>query len=461
QIIDQETTSLKHAQASYDEGNPRTPLLKLIEAKQGVTRAKIDFSTFLLNETALTPDEYVQERLNLRSLYEELRDLAKEEVQAGKEMYEVGRMTLDELFQFERKLSEAEIALIRLFPEKESAIPAPTTPVIQAPEAKPPTTPPGLSEVRENRPEDDENLTIEQKYAVASLRVAKSQLERALQMMERTPGTITEKELDELKAKVMEAEMRQLTAEPGHLESTESQEKIRAYCEQLRDLDKKNLERAIQLHQEGFIPLDDVNAAKMKLIRTEMQLLVYSPDIDYDAKHQQVIDYHAQFVDILENAFLVTYAKYQAGMADGTIANLAKARCALLQYRYILHLSQVQSLSSEAERVEVAAQSHTLLREMYLAAAIHARAVYEMVEVGRMPKDEEKHALRILEQAKEMLKGDPSINPEAISTDNVDVSDWYYELRPEEKPTGVLVLPKPPTTPPEVRENRPESNWMN
>jgi len=119
QIIDQEELNLQSVQGMYDAGHPRSGGLQaLIEAQRGVIRAKIDLTTFLLNETELTSQDYARERQNLRWLYEELREAAKSAVEAANASFESGTMGHAELAQYERKLTEAEIALIRLFPEQ-------------------------------------------------------------------------------------------------------------------------------------------------------------------------------------------------------------------------------------------------------------------------------------------------------------------------------------------------------
>jgi len=120
QIVVQENANLQMVQSYYQAGDPRGSMLMLTEAKRGVTQAKIDLSTFLLNETTLTLSEYTRERQNLRSLYTELCVIAQEGVQAAREAYLVQRMDYAEVARYERKLTEAEIALIRLFPERDS-----------------------------------------------------------------------------------------------------------------------------------------------------------------------------------------------------------------------------------------------------------------------------------------------------------------------------------------------------
>ena len=120
QIIEQEKVKLHWIEAFHEIGDHRGNEQAYIEAKCGVTRAKIDLSTFLLNETNMMPDEYARERQNLHSLYVELRDLAKEEVAVVRAYHDSGHASSSALAQMERNLAEAEIALIRLFPENDS-----------------------------------------------------------------------------------------------------------------------------------------------------------------------------------------------------------------------------------------------------------------------------------------------------------------------------------------------------
>jgi len=123
QIIEQEDENRKMTEAYFNLGDPRGNYVAFMEATGGVIKAKITLSTFILNETDLTPDDYARERQNLRSLYEELRDVAKEAVKAAKVAYEAPApqrsMQYAEVARYERKLTEVEIALIRLFPENE------------------------------------------------------------------------------------------------------------------------------------------------------------------------------------------------------------------------------------------------------------------------------------------------------------------------------------------------------
>ena len=122
QIIEQEDENRKMIEAYFNLGDPRGNYVAFMEATGGVIKAKITLSTFLLNETDLTPQEYANERQNLRSLYEELRDVAKHAVKAAQEAYQSPpqqRIQYAEVARYERKLTEVEIALIRLFPENE------------------------------------------------------------------------------------------------------------------------------------------------------------------------------------------------------------------------------------------------------------------------------------------------------------------------------------------------------
>jgi hypothetical protein len=147
--------------------------------------------------------------------------------------------------------------------------------------------------------------------------------------------------------------------------------------------------------------------------------------------------------EMYKDAFLDAYVRYQVGDAGGTLAKLAEARYNLLGsfLHACLFCSRDPELSEE-QRNEQIAEWKKVLHEQYIAAKFHADTVAESVRMQRMPKEEETRANRMLENAKEsLLKSDPSINLDDINTGNVDVSDWYYELRPEEKPadTGPLL----------------------
>jgi hypothetical protein len=120
QFIKQKDFNRELVEVSYKMGELGGPALTCTEAKWELIEAKINLSTFLLNETDLTLDEYAHERQNLRSLYEEAREVAKEAIKVSREAYEVRRADFDKVSKYERKLLEVEIALIRLFPEKEA-----------------------------------------------------------------------------------------------------------------------------------------------------------------------------------------------------------------------------------------------------------------------------------------------------------------------------------------------------
>ena len=295
----------------------------------------------------------------------------------------------------------------------------------------------------ERKSAEDETLAITRQYVDASLLAAKSNWERALRVSEQQPGVITEGELIELEVKVIEAEIQQLSVEPDYMKNKESRKKVYAHHERLRDIAKTLLERTTRFHQEGVATLAELDVAKLRLIDAELELLLHFWDVDVAGRQpfdmQQVLAYFAQKVEIFENGFLATYVKYTAGIT--TLVDLAGARYKLLNSRLVMH--SMQSLYySEAEQKETLAQQKPLLRELYIAAKIHVKAAQTMHEVGRMTQDEVWQAERALENAKEVLvKSDPSINLDEINTDNINVRDWYYELRPEEKPTAT----SPPT----------------
>ena len=120
QIVEQEDQNRQMVQAYYEAGNPKGNMVAFAEAQRKVLEAKITLSTFILNETDLTPQEYARERQNLRSLYEEMREVAKQAVMAVQVAHESHLISRAEVAQYERKLTEIEIALIRLFPEGEA-----------------------------------------------------------------------------------------------------------------------------------------------------------------------------------------------------------------------------------------------------------------------------------------------------------------------------------------------------
>ena len=423
-----------------------------------MTQAKIDLSTFLLNETDLTPDEYNRERQNLRSLCVELRDIAKEDIVASREAYGMRGSSRTELAQAERRLAEAEILLIRLFsenkPDQMPLTPAPNTPE----EARPPM-PPGATTNVIVLP-DGEHLTIEQ-HAAASLKSAKAQLERTIAISKRTPGTFTDMEINELTAKVIEAEMLILATEPDFKENPESQKKFQEYSEQLRDLSKARLslvtqlrdmvkakvDRETQLHRDGIITITELDAAKLELIYWEIETLLLTPDLDEAAKRTQFLALLAKKVEIRENAFLIAYAKYQSGTRDGTIANLVYARYLLLHERCEMLENRQRLTDSVAERDEIQSQQKTLLRELYKTARIYDYCVNLMIEVGRATNDDGSKARSLLDSTKaDLLMVDPTANIDELDAeriDNIDFADWYYELRPDEKSTGppTLVVP--------------------
>ncbi|MCL2624522.1 MAG: M48 family metalloprotease, partial [Planctomycetaceae bacterium] len=398
QIVEQEDMNRKMIEAYYEEGDPKGNMVAFAEAQGKVIEARITLSTFLLNETDLTPQEYVRERQNLHSLYEELREAAKLAVRAATGVYQEGLITPAEVAQYERKLTEIEIALIRLFPEKETNQ-RPQTPVPTQQELKPPM-PPGAT-TSERNPADDENLTISQQYAKASLDVAKAALQRSLGVNEQRPGTVTPNEIMRQQAEVIRAEMMILTAGPDFENNPEAKKKVQGYAEELRDMAQKDLIRAKQLHDDGFYNLAELNAATLNWIYAEVHFVNLSPDISEKEKREQTVKGYFTVHEIQKNAFLDAYARYQAGAADGTIVKLTEARYQLLaSLLYLCHFCVSDPELTDEQRTEQITTLKYMYREQYIAAKIHADAVAELVRVGRMSKDEESKTVRLLEDAK-------------------------------------------------------------